>query len=640
MEPIFLNFLSVRPNDFEFEIFRKPYEDQQKIEDSNVYQTQLPTSSTGKNYRPFLVRFDRQDTYTPFICKSRKTNVRLTVRFLRHMLIERLERKDHSLIYEYQEDRFRSSIDFVLERLEQGHRLITFQPYYLKSTQRLGFLINYRFRKASEIPFGREIQRLSLSLDKSFRANTRYYIDKFHLLRSFIVQELSEIFPLVGNGTRVDLNSEFEPLSASKLEKKTYLLKGEKKSASQFMGLKQYGPYSGVEGSIHYVFIFENRFRDFANDIYLGLLGKKYGGLFPGLSEFFQLNINKSDVTQVPVSVYTKSSLDAAFQDVLRIAGEKADKRIIGVFIAPTEEIEFADTTAYYYLKHLFAGNGLPLQVINHEHLSNTNTLKWSLANIGLQIFAKLGGVPWRVEPRNKECLILGMGSAHRVADDGSTQKYFGYSVCLDSSGLFQKINVLAYHQDKAKYLKALRTELVNTILSDVGTSYKKCVLHLPFKIQREEIDVIRQSVRDVGSQSNIEFRVIKINTENKFFGFSGHNTRIPYESTYVRLSYDEYLAWFEGLQYGKENVHSKVGNPVHLQFLREDSETDETDESYLQDIINLSGANWRGFNSKLIPISIYYSSIIAGYAKQFEEIDDMRTVKSELSNIKSPWFL
>lgn len=638
MDSIQLNFLAVQPEDFEFEVFRKPYDDQHKITDPDLYYCKLPPP-TGKVYKPFLVSFIPRRGFTSFTCKS-KTNVRLTVRLLRYLLVKTLKTQQHNLDYEYDETKFKASIDFIIERVDAGNRVITFQPYYLRSTQKLGFLINYRFRKASDFPFNREVQRLSLSLDRSYRVNTKYYTEKFHILREFVIERLPQVFPLKGNETRIDASLEFEPLNALKLDRKTYLLHGEKKSVSQFMGLKQYGPYTPVDAHVHYVFIFENRFRDFANDIYLGLLGKKYGGLFPGLTELFGLNIHKTDVTQVAVSVYTQNSLDAAFEGVLKIKSEKKGQRIIGIFITPQQEIPFGDTTTYYYLKHLFASNGLPLQVINYEHLSNTNTLKWSLANIGLQIFAKLGGTPWRVQPSNEECLILGMGSAHREDSDGTIQKYFGYSVCLDSSGVFQKINVLAYHQDKTKYLKDLRTELVNTILSDIGSAYKKCVLHLPFKIQKEEIAAIRQSVREVSSQTNVDFRVIKINTDNKFFGFSSHNTRIPYESTYVRLSYNEYLAWFEGLQYGKENVHNKVGNPVHLQFLREEGETDADDRTYLQDIINLSGANWRGFNSKLIPISIYYSSLIAGYAKEFEEIDDMQTVKDEIGNVRSPWFL
>jgi len=424
------------------------------------------------------------------------------------------------------------------------------------------------------------------------------------------------------------------------LDRKTYLLKAEKKSASQFMGLKQYGPHTSLTRPTHYVFSLRERFRDFANDIYLGLVGKKYGGLFPGIRELFGMNIQTSDVTQVPLSVYTKIALDRAFAEVIRLRAENQAKRVLGVFIAPEEEIPIGDTTAYYYLKHLFAGSGIPLQVINYEHMSNANTLKWSLANIGLQMFAKLGGTPWLVQPSNAKCLILGMGSAHRRDEEGRIQKYFGYSVCLDSSGLFKKVNVLAYHADKDRYLALLRNELKSTILADVAGTYSKCVLHLPFKLRGDEIDTIRETVREVSTQSKVEFRVVKINTENKFFGFSPHNTRIPYESTYVRLSYNEYLSWFEGLQYGKENVHSKVGNPVHLQFLRAENESDEDDRSYLQDIINLSGANWRGFNSKLVPISIYYSSLIAGFAKEFEEIEDLQVVKAEIGSIRSPWFL
>lgn len=639
MNSIQLNFLAVEPQDFEFEVFRKPYEDQHKVTDPNLYFCNLPPAP-GKIYKPYLVSFTRRAGFTSFICKSKKTNNRLTVRFLRYLLIKTLRGQGHNLDYEYDETKFRSSIDFIIERLTPGKRVINFEPYFLRSAKKFGFLINYRFRKADGFPFNREIQRLSLSLDRSYRANTKYYTEKFQILRSFIVEELPQLFPLVGNETEIDVNLEFEELEAPRLDKKMYVLQGGKKHPSQFMGLKQHGPYTSVDDHIHYVFIFENRFRDFANDIYLGLLGRKYGGLFPGLYELFGLNIHKTDVTQVPVSVYSQSSLDAAFRQVLRIKAEKTGQRVVGIFITPEQELPFGETTTYYYMKHLFASNGLALQFINYEHLSNTNTLKWSLANIGLQIFAKLGGIPWRVQPSNEKCLILGMGSAHREDADGNIQKYFGYSVCLDSSGVFQKINVLAYHQDKTRYLKALREELANTILGDVENTYRKCVLHLPHKIQKEEIAAIRQSVREVSSQTDIDFRVIKINTENKFFGFSSHNTRIPYESTYVRLSYNEYLSWFEGLQIGKENVHNKVGNPVHLQFLREEDDTDKDDRSYLQDIINLSGANWRGFNSKLVPISIYYSSLIAGYAKEFEEIDDMEAVKNEISNVKSPWFL
>ncbi len=59
--------------------------------------------------------------------------------------------------------------------------------------------------------------------------------------------------------------------------------------------------------------------------------------------------------------------------------------------------------------------------------------------------------------------------------------------------------------------------------------------------------------------------------------------------------------------------------------------------KEYLQDVLNLSGANWRGFNAKSIPISIYYSQIIARYTEAFEKIDGYE--ENSISNDK-PWFL
>ena len=40
----------------------------------------------------------------------------------------------------------------------------------------------------------------------------------------------------------------------------------------------------------------------------------------------------------------------------------------------------------------------------------------------------------------------------------------------------------------------------------------------------------------------------------------------------------------------------------------------------YLQDIINLSGANWRGFNAKHEPVSTLYPELIAKFAGKFEQ--------------------
>ena len=74
------------------------------------------------------------------------------------------------------------------------------------------------------------------------------------------------------------------------------------------------------------------------------------------------------------------------------------------------------------------------------------------------------------------------------------------------------------------------------------------------------------------------------------------------------------------------------------MEFLKgktEDSKISEID--FMQDVLNLSGANWRGFNAKLNPISIYYSKIVARYKAEFEKIEKLEEGAIEYH---LPWFL
>jgi hypothetical protein len=56
----------------------------------------------------------------------------------------------------------------------------------------------------------------------------------------------------------------------------------------------------------------------------------------------------------------------------------------------------------------------------------------------------------------------------------------------------------------------------------------------------------------------------------------------------------------------------------------------------YLQDAINLSGANWRGFNAKTMPVSMLYAHLLSGFISAFEkyQFGDIN-----IENI-TPWFL
>ena len=252
--------------------------------------------------------------------------------------------------------------------------------------------------------------------------------------------------------------------------------------------------------------------------------------------------------------------------------------------------------------------------------MANKEQLKWSTAGIGLQIFAKLGGTPWKVRPRTERCLIVGIGQAHREVNK-HIERFFAYSVLTDSSGVFEEVRVLGEAQEEEHYIESFSANL-RKIFSDYSDRFSSFVVHATFSIRRSELESIAAALSEKEQQVETgSFVSLKFNDRKGLFGFAvDNNSRVPYESTMIPLARNEFLVWFEGLQYGKSTVRELVGRPLHAEFTypRKGLNGDQQ-RAFLQDAINLSGANWRGFNAKSLPVSVYYAQIIAKYLREFE---------------------
>ena len=110
----------------------------------------------------------------------------------------------------------------------------------------------------------------------------------------------------------------------------------------------------------------------------------------------------------------------------------------------------------------------------------------------------------------------------------------------------------------------------------------------------------------------------------------------MPYEATRVRLGPRDYLVWFEGIFPDRPTVTKAFPGPTHLQILRVSDEHGIPDDSLLQDLVNLSGANWRGFNAKSAPVSVFYCHLVADMVHDFHE----RGLPLPAVKDIRPWFL
>ncbi|HPD65746.1 MAG TPA: Piwi domain-containing protein [Bacteroidia bacterium] len=619
---VLLNFLPFKEQNFEYTVYRKENKRGTRTQfNFDVYSNTLPINHENLNDRTgYWITFESKDGFEEFICKPEYNN-KLTLHYLYYCLINKVKNKFNNNKIIIPENNFKKIIYIVLNVHKEGKECLQISPYYLASEKKFGFIIDFKFLKEKDIQFNRKVQQLSLSLDENFKSNSNFYIDKYEKLKQFKTDFYSKIFPMQIGDKQIDLEESFISVKADTLKTKMYLVGNSKESNSQFVGIKEYGPYKSSDNKIILVFFFKSEHKQFASDLANALLGKTFL-TFSGLEKFYK--IPKIEIKGREIS---EENLIQSFNDEVKI---NQNVTFIPIIILSRKEEEKYYTIKYEALKNY----NQAVQFVTLELLKNKESLKWSVSNIGLQIFAKLGGIPWLVKPETQKALIIGIGQSHELQKrNGRNEitKYFAYSVLTDSSGTYKELKSVGKYDQKDEYLQELSKHIKDTVIKYTN-DFDHFVIHCPFKIRRFELNKIEETLKEFNN--NKTFVVIKINTENKYFGFNlDSNSLVPYESTIVQLSTNEFLIWFEGLQYHNPNMNKRIAGPTHIEFYysNKDLSIDEK-KSYLQDVLNLSGANWRGFNSKFSPISIHYARLVSKFIKNFKEDINIEDIK--------PWFL
>lgn len=634
-DTILFSFLELDNSQFSYPVFRKKIDSAAKQE--GMYRYKLPIASRD-GWDKYDVSFSDNPECLRFQAKS-TDSIGMTKKWLMELLLTKVKQVYEESEY-YIGRHFIPNISFVISTYKEGQGVIQLEPYYLEERESFGFIIDYRFKPfpGFEKSRGEKIYSLSLSPDGS--KNKNYYVDKLKIITDFLKNQIPKIFPLQNDGMIFDVARELTKLPSCLLNEKTFIFKnGESKV--QFQGLKTNKPLINNITSPLYIFIFENSKINIARQLVLALRGKLYT-TFSGMEAMFGVPFSNDNIASIIVEDYSQPSLASIKTQLEVLVDSHRDSSIVGIFAGIEKNFDDDNFySPYYTIKSYFLKLGLAVQAITVEQALKKDGFKWSISSIALQLFVKLGGIPWKVKPQNDNCLIFGISSAHIMDQNKNISKYFAYSLCFDSSGLYKRLHILGRSSDKRTYIDQLSSEIRNHIAGDITDRIEKCIIHVPFKLKREEMQCLRDSIRQLKNENqNISFTVIKINVNNRFFGYSSYNSRIPLAGTYIRLSRDEYLIWFEGLQQRKTQVASaqNISNPVHVQFLFGDELTEAMIQSYLQDIVNLSGANWRGFNAKHEPVTTLYPELIAKFAGKFDQYGlDLQIGDSAINKV---WFI
>lgn len=634
---IALNFLAIKPSEFRFEIFRRLMA---PPEQSITGQRNLPIDLTGNSRGQrgrYEISFERREGFDPAEVSSR-LNSPLTIDVIFRALRARCASEDLKDSIEWPPSSFAKRLAVVTRRHSDGIREVMWvRPYHLRAANRFGLLLKFSLRvpQGSLVPI-RRIQELSLS-QKGGRTNEDFYEDQYQKVADFLRTHHSTLSPLaLHDGTKVEVDNVLSTLESYVLDTRTYVFGGGREGRNQFFGLRDFGPFGPTEKATKLAFLFQSGDRANSQDLFRALRGDTYQ-TFGGMKDVFRTPIGQENVTGIEVPSFNYADVKHACE---RLKQEHPAHRILPIALVPfSKHVSEEMTLNYYRAKHAILSAGLASQFVDRlKTMGDRDALKWSVSNIALATFAKMGGVPWRVRPSTEKCLIVGIGQAHRWIDD-RIEKYVAYSVLTDSSGAYESIKVLGSSTDQKTYIAALKQNL-EAILLEHQDRYDSFVIHVTFSLRKIDIQAIKEILEKVrqGSGDGREFVVLKFNDQNDFFGFSTtHNSRIPYEGTVVELSKREFVVWFGGLGVSDSRAPRKPERPVHIDVMYPEETSALPDlRRLLQDSINIAGANWRGFNAKSMPISVYYAKLIADHYARFREAGLEDIDMDELH----PWFL
>ena len=432
MDKIALNFFPVLSDDFAVALYRMPFVENERPSsgDEEAVRRMLEVDS---EWRPYWTLFKHVPGSTKFECDP-SHNVYATLDALRIGLIEscrdRLDSADFSI-----SKGIRPRVEIVVERFTEGKRVVSVEPYYLREHSKFGFLSDFRFHPKEEYRRSIRARQLSLSLDSRGRSNQNHYADRYSQIMSFVRRFHQRIFPItVPGGHVVDIDPRLEMLESGKLDVKHYIFNSNRESRSQFMGISHNGPLELAPTDTRLCFLYRPEDRSLSHDLFRALRGDTFR-TFVGMDKVFHFPLTNDRVSGIPITGFENKEIEDIAE---RVKDDAGGSNVVPIVITPfSRHDDLDDNKQYWVLKHAFLSKGMPLQVVARDTLRDKNKLKWSTAGIGLQIFAKAGGTPWKVRPRTERCLIVGIGQAHRIRD-GHTDRYFAYSVLTDSSGVFE----------------------------------------------------------------------------------------------------------------------------------------------------------------------------------------------------------
>ncbi|GBC73199.1 hypothetical protein HRbin04_00595 [archaeon HR04] len=295
----------------------------------------------------------------------------------------------------------------------------------------------------------------------------------------------------------------------------------------------------------------------------------------------------------------------------------------------------------YSQIKLELLANGIPSQMITIKEIRKTHGRVYTLENLSLATYAKIGGTPWTISTSNKSRLILGISRTK----DSQEQYLVGFVVSFTNDGDFLFMRSETPVVEWTEYIERLSKLIEEAIIEykkGIGNENKRgsidsIIIHLHKKPGKNEINAIEDGLKC--AVQDIPYAIVHLNEYSNFRLFdSSHSSYIPCKGLYVTLSLHESLILLDGRV---NNERNKVGMPRILDVRIDKRSTLDVKNfsDIFKQVYDFSFINWRGFNAAAIPVTLNYSKLIAKMVGNLNTVEwNELIIKRKLRDKK--WFL
>ena len=320
----------------------------------------------------------------------------------------------------------------------------------------------------------------------------------------------------------------------------------------------------------------------------------------------------------------------------------------------------YEEQNPYLVAKSTFMSHGIPVQAVEIETIDDERGRPWTLNNIALAVYAKLGGIPWVLSSTSGMAheLIFGIGSSRIQTDRlGESERFVGITTVFNGDG-----NYLLYNLTKEvryeEYQDALLASL-KSCMEEVKARYAwqpndkvRLIFHQSFKkfknIEAQTVKAFVNSITDF----DVEYAFVHVSEYHPWKVFDKLSKGVDYWENSRKFIKGEFVpqrgfciplgpyAVLLTLTGPRQLKTPLQGCPAPLLMSVHNESTFSSQEYLVNQIYNLTFMSWKGFHPSTLPVTIAYSNWIADFLGKLQAISGWNPDTLVTKLRESRWFL